>query len=226
MTAIRSNAIQFESMQMDVAAPAKRRALDECNAKDALLYVLTQETQRLKTELARAEERARIGVTHPMIRESWVYPGNLQFECALDAAALDAIPDRADATALVTIGSWDLGMMTQSDDDRLEPELENLVAHMGPEAVWSPAPSIGSGAATIEVPCSVVRRFLRTNNVWWYLPGWRDYEKARLLVVLKDDDAHDQPMDVHDFSVDIYHRHRPKWVFEGSSHRCPQCGKW
>ena len=220
---IEHNPIRID--QMDIAAPTKRRALAECNQKDALLYVLTQERRRMKTELARAEERARIGVTHPMTRESWVYPGNLQYECALDDAALDAIPDRADATALVMIGPWDVGIMTQSDVDRLEPELENLVAPMGPGAVWSPARP-GMASAAIEVPCSVVRRFLQTNNVWWHLPGWRDYKEAQLRVVLSDRDDHDQPIDVHDFSVYIYHRHRPKWVFDSSSHRCPQCGKW
>ena len=217
MTAIRSNAIQFESMQMDVAAP-KRRALDECNAKDALLYVMTQEMRRMRQELARAKERVRIGVTHPMIRRSWVYPGNWQNASALYDEALGAIPDRADATALVMIGPWDVGIMTQSDVDRLEPELENLVAPLGPGAVWSPARP-GMASAAIEVPCSVVRRFLQTNNVWWHLPGWRDYKEAQLRVVLSDRDGHDQPIDVLEFVVYIFHRKQTE-----SSHRCRTCG--
>ena len=181
--------------------------LDECNAKDALLYVMTQERRRMKMEMRRmemklalAEERVRIGLAHPMVCESWG-PNR-----KLGAAAIDRIPDRADATALVLIGSWD---DVESNPIRLEPELQKLVAHMGPEAVWSPVPSIGSGAATIAVPCSVVRRFLQTSNAWWYLPRCRAYEKARLLVVLSVD--HDQPMDVEDFGVYIQHRRHPSF---------------
>ena len=190
-------------MQMDVAAPAKRRALDECNQKDALLYVMTQEMRRTKMEMRRmemklalAEERIRICITHPMICETWVYPRNLPVERKYHTAAIDAIPDRADAIALVKFNC--AGCPTSA-----EPGLEKLVGPMGPEAVWTARRPGETAFPHIEVPCSVVRRFLQTNNVWWYLPGYRDYKGSSVRVCLAD--ADDQPMDVHEFSVYITH---------------------
>ena len=114
--------------------------------------------------------------------------------------AADSIPDDDMATAYVLFGESHCNRCQPTDEEleALKKSFQSIANDMSPRVIISKE-------RDIELPCSILRRWMLTENVWKFMPHFRQVENSCVYLALGDECQ--QPEGVGEFWLIIFHNY-------------------